>query len=208
MSTTDYDLSDFAAIVGNNKSSNGFFDGNSAILWFLAFVLFGGGFWGGNQAAQNVGADVLFPWMNQAQTTWTGFSQVQQDLCAGFANAETAATARQMADMQQAFAMQTAMQQGFAMLASQIAQNSAASQLAMANQTAQMLAEHCADRQALNDGIRDIIAKLDNQDLYAERRENENLRAQINMLNLAASQTAQTAQIMAAIQDKTTTAGA
>ena len=203
MSIDNLSLSDIAAVTGSNDSF-----GNGNGWWIILLFLFMG--WGNNGFGGNgfTGGDTLYPFMNQAQNTWTGFSQVQQDLCAGFANAETAATARQMADMQQTFAMQTAMQQGFAMLASQIAQNSAASQLAMANQTAQMLAEHCADRQALNDGIRDIISKLDNQDLYAERRENENLRAQINMLNLAASQTAQTAQIMAAIQDKTTTAGA
>lgn len=62
-----------------------------------------------------------------------GFAGVNQNICqtgnsvvnalnSGFANAETAATARQIADMQQNFANQTAMLQGFNGLQSQLAQ--------------------------------------------------------------------------------------
>lgn len=68
--------------------------------------------------------------------------------------------------------------------------------------------ENCADRAAVTDGIRDIIEnntrntqaildKMCQQELDAERRENSNLRTQLNMANLAQSQTAQTAQILA-----------
>ena len=42
--------------------------------------------------------------------------------------------------------------------------------------------------------------KLDQQDLFAERRENDNLRQQISMLQLAASQTAQTAQLISELK--------
>lgn len=42
-----------------------------------------------------------------------------------------------------------------------------------------------------------ILDKMCEQELYAERRENENLRQQVNMMNLAASQSAQTAQLLA-----------
>ena len=44
-------------------------------------------------------------------------------------------------------------------------------------------------------GIQLILDKLCDQELQAERRENANLRTQLNMASLAASQTAQTAQI-------------
>lgn len=68
--------------------------------------------------------------------------------------------------------------------------------------------ENCADRQAISDGIRDVIAsntaqtqaildKLCQQEIDAKNTEIANLRAQLNMQNLAASQTAQTAQILA-----------
>ena len=78
--------------------------------------------------------------------------------------------------------------------------------------------ENCADRQAISDGLRDVIANntanttalaqainngiqsikddLCQDRLDAERRANAELRTQLNMANLAASQTAQTAQII------------
>ena len=78
----------------------------------------------------------------------------------------------------------------------------------MANQTAALLAEHCADRNALSQavntittnetaGFQRIIDKMCDQELQAERRENDNLRQQINMMNLAASQAQQTQQLLA-----------
>lgn len=131
-----------------------------------------------------------------------GFAGVQNALCNGFNGVEQGANARQMANMQQAFASQTATMQGFNGLQAQLADCCCENRLATANQTATILAENCADRAALSDGIRDIIAaqtastqkildKLCDQELFAERRENDNLRQQLNMANLAASQAAQ-----------------
>lgn len=68
--------------------------------------------------------------------------------------------------------------------------------------------ENCADRAAISDGIRDVIAnqtantqaildKMCQQEIEAKNSEIANLRTQLNMQNLAASQTAQTAQIIA-----------
>ena len=67
--------------------------------------------------------------------------------------------------------------------------------------------EACADRQAVNDGVRDIIAnqtaatqtildKLCQQEIDALKTQNANLQTQINLANLQASQTAQTARIL------------
>ena len=68
--------------------------------------------------------------------------------------------------------------------------------------------ENCADRAVVSDGVRDIIAsqtastqailnKLSQQELEAKNSEIANLRTQLNMQNLAASQSAQTAQLIA-----------
>ena len=95
-------------------------------------------------------------------------ADVQQSLCGGFAgvnatinataaNAETAANARQMANMQQSFANQTAMNQGFNGLQGQLAQCCCDNRLATAQTQALVQSENCADRAALSDGIRDII---------------------------------------------------
>ena len=68
--------------------------------------------------------------------------------------------------------------------------------------------ENCADRQALSDGLRDVIAsntantqaildKLCQQEIDAKNDLISTLRSQLSMADLRASQTAQTAQILA-----------
>ena len=68
--------------------------------------------------------------------------------------------------------------------------------------------EACADRQAVNEALRDVIAsntantqaildKMCQQEIDALKTQNENLRTQINLAALQASQNAQTAQIIA-----------
>lgn len=206
MALQDMSAADLAAVVGDN---DGFGNGNGwwIILLFL-FLGWGNNGWGyGNNGAATAEAMSVYPLMENQQNLFTGFGNLNNALCAGFANAETAATSRQMADMQQMFALQTAMMQGFQAQQAQLAQCCCENRLATANLQADIARENCADRQAIADGIQAIITKLDQQDLFAERRENDNLRQQINMLNLAASQTAQTAQLISELKT-TTTAGA
>ena len=208
MALQDMTPADLAAVM-NNNDGDGFGNGNGwwIILLFL-FLGWGNRGFGNNGGAGEAGIDSLYPWMNQAQTAWQGFSNIQQDLCNGFAgttaaitngfaNAETAATARQMANMQQQFA-----------LSQQFSQCCCDNQLAMANQTATILAENCADRAAISDGVRDILANqtasvqriLDQmcQDkIDAKNEEIASLRQEIALKDLAASQSLQTAQIVA-----------
>lgn len=89
-------------------------------------------------------------------------ASVNQTLNNGFANAETSANSRQMANMNQAFANQTAMNQGFNNIQSQLANCCCENRLATANLNSTILAENCADRAALSDGIRDIITNQSN----------------------------------------------
>lgn len=237
MAYNDFSLADLAAVIRGNGNENGL-GGDNGILWLLLFIMLGGSFGnnrGYGNGAGGIGGNELYPWLNQQQTVndgfrdqmlqssitgvhqavTSGFGDVQNALCSGFAGvsngfaqAEISANARQMAGMQQQYAAQTAMMQGFNGLGSQLSDCCCENRLATANQTATILAEHCSDRAALSDGIRDIIAannagtqriidKMCDQELQAERRENDNLRQQINMMNLAASQTAQTAQLLA-----------
>ena len=97
-----------------------------------------------------------------------GFGDVQQSLCNGFAgvnatvnsgffNAETAANSRQMANMNRAFNAQTAMMQGFNGLQSQFADCCCENRLASADLKYTIATENCADRAALNEGVRDIL---------------------------------------------------
>lgn len=219
----DFSLSDLATVVGNRDGSLG---GDNGILWLILFIMLGGGFnnRGYGNGAGGVGGNELYPWLNNSEqisggfrdqmlnTSITGIQQgingISTQLCNGFNQAEIGAANRQMAGMQQAFAAQTAMMQGFNGMQAQLSDCCCENRLATANQTATILAEHCSDRAALSDGVRDIIAasqagtqriidKMCDQELQAERRENDNLRQQINMMNLAASQSQQTAQLLA-----------
>lgn len=210
MAVQDMTPADLAAVVGNNDEG-GFGNGNGwwIILLFM-FLGWGNRGWGGNGSggAGDAGGDMLYPWMNQAQGMWTGFSQIQQDLCNGFAgttaaitngfaNAETAATARQMANMQQQFA-----------LSQQFSDCCCENRLGLANLGADIAREACSDRQAVSDGVRDLLANqtagiqriLDQmcQDKIDSKNEQiAQLRQEIALKDLAASQNLQTAQLVA-----------
>lgn len=92
------------------------------------------------------------------QSLCNGFAGVNQTVNSGFAQAEIANNARQMANMNQAFGMQTAMAQGFNQLGSQFADCCCEQRLGTADLKYTIATENCADRQALNEGVRDIIA--------------------------------------------------
>lgn len=188
---------------------------------------FGGGYDGGS------GTGNLYPWMNQAEITTQGFqnqllndnitsirdgvqglstqlcnccADMTQTVTSGFANAETAANARQIANMQQAFANQTAMAQGFNQLGSQFADCCCENRLATADLRYTIATENCADRAAISDGIRDILQnntantqrildQLCADKIDAKNEKIADLERQLTMANLNASQIAQTAQI-------------
>lgn len=142
-----------------------------------------------------------------------GFAGVNATVNNGFANAETAANARQMANMQTAFAGQTAMTQGFNGLQSQFADCCCENRLGLADLKYTVATENCADRTQSLINTRDIIdsqtrgtqAILDKLcaleldgvkgQLAQAQRENVGLQNQLNMANLAASQNAQNALI-------------
>ena len=151
---------------GNNGWGNGF-----------------GGFGGGIGGFAADGA-VLYPWMNQAEITNQGFqnqllndnitsirdgvqglstqlcnccSDVQMALANGFSGVEQGANARQIANMQTAFAGQTAMTQGFNQISSQFADCCCENRLGLADLKYTVATENCADRTASYQNTRDII---------------------------------------------------
>ena len=135
-----------------------------------------------------------------------GFATTNQTISSGFANAETSANARQMANMQQSFNNQIATLQGFNGVTSQLCDASAENRLGQANLTATILSENCADRQALSEGVRDIITNqtagvqkiLDTicQDkIDAKNEKIADLQRELQMADLKASQIAQNAFI-------------
>lgn len=154
----------------------------------------------------------------------SGFGNVQTALCGGFAGVNASVTGAQNALSQQLYTNQIAdMNQRFTDTLAQTNQmNSLAASLqncccenrsSIADLKYAVGSEGCADRNALNmatrdlltnntsntqavlDAIRGISDKLCDQELQAERRTNDNLRQQLAMAQLQASQTSQTAMI-------------
>ena len=172
------------------------------------------------------GLDYLYPWLNnsehisdgfrdqQIQSTLgtiqngitTGFSGVQQSLCSGFAgvnatvNGAQNAIAQQLygneiANLNRSFAEQTANAQGFNGVQSSLCDAKYASAtntrdiLDNQNRTSQMIMDKLCALEL--DGVKSQLAQA--------QRENVGLQNQLNMANLAASQTAQTGNIRDAI---------
>ena len=214
---------------GNGGGLGGF--GQDGWWIILLFILLGNGNWGGNNNGgafypfyANEGASVqrgfdqasVMGGINAlTSNVANGFSNVQQSLCngfagvnatvnSGFANAETAANARAMADLQQTFALQ-----------SQLASCCCENRYGVADLKYTIATENCADRAAISDGIRDLITaqnagtqrildQLCNDKIDAKNEKIADLERQLTMANLAASQTAQTARILANNEAQTT----
>ena len=146
-----------------------------------------------------------------------GVYGITNQLCSGFAgvnatvNGAQNAIAQQLytnqiADMERSFNAQTASTQGMNAIQSQLAQCCCDNRAATADLKYTVATEACADRSAISDGIRDVITaqtantqsildKLCALELDGYKRENDNLRQQLNMSQLAASQSAQNALI-------------
>lgn len=221
--------------------SNGFGDfGNGGAFWILLlFILLGNGAWGNGFGGFGGGGE-LYPWMNQSNQINGGFrdqmlgsqitgiqngvqglstqlcnccGDVQMALANGFAGVEQGANARQIANMQTAFAGQTAMTQGFTGVQSALADCCCENRLGLADLKYTVATENCADRTQSLMNTRDIIdsqtrgtqAILDKLcaleldgvkgQLAQAQRDNVALQNQLNMSALRESQTAQNAFI-------------
>lgn len=212
-----------------NSGFGGF--GDSGALWLIVLLALiwngngnGNGFFGGNG-----GFDNGYAWLSNGQKdimsqTSDGFNSLhlsnniegirdsvnslsnQLCSCCGDItsainttayNAEIAAANRQMANMNTAFD-----------LSRQFADCCCENRLGLANLTSTVISENCADREALSNGIRDIISnqtastqrildQLCNDKIDAKNEKIADLQREILMKDLQASQVAQTADIRA-----------
>ena len=193
----------FVYPYGNN---NGMFGNGMDGLWgLIALAIVFGGFggngfgWGGNNgnncgnmmydinANTNRGFDQL--------TLTSGIDGLQNAISTGFANAEVGRCNQTTTLLQSLNALGTAQQNCCC-----------ENRLATADLKYTIATENCADRQAVQTGVRDIIDsntrntqaildKLCQQEIDAKNDLIATLRTQLNMANLNASQVAQTAEI-------------
>lgn len=182
--------------IGNAGGMGDF--GGSGWWILILFILLGG--WGNGGGGYN-GAG-LYPWMNQADQISTGFqNQMLNDnigaIRSGIDGLTAQLNANQMANMNQTFGFQTAMLQGFNDVQGQFANCCCENRLAAAQTQNLVQSEGAQTRLAIQNQTQAILDKMCQQELDAYKRENENLRSMVNMQALAASQTAQTAQLVA-----------
>ena len=129
-------------------------------------------------------------------------ADMQQTVSNGFFNAEISANNRQMADMNQNFA-----------LSQQLSNASADNRLGIAGLNSTILSENCADRAALADGLKDVLInqtantqrildQLCNDKIDAKNEKIADLERQLSMKDLQASQIAQNAFISKGFADE------
>lgn len=210
-------------MYGNMGGGFGDFGGNG--WWVILFLFALMGNWGNNGFGGGGSNGTVLPYMMN-QATQDGVSRgfdtaalssqlagISTGITNGFANAEVAACNRAIDSMNQRFADTQAITAGMNNIGMSLQNCCCDNRAGLADLKYTVATENCADRQALNEGVRDIIAnntaqtqaildKLCSLELDGYKRENDNLRSQLNMATLAASQTAQNAFIQQGFADE------
>lgn len=176
-------------------------------IWIIVlFALFGNGGFGGFGGGYGDGA---FPWLLQGQTNTdnnvnAGFNNaalsgkldsISSQLCDNEINSLQTAYQNQIAGLQQSFAMQSAFDKCCC-----------ENRLGIADLKATVISENCADREALSNGIRDIISaqtagtqrvldQLCSDKIDAKNEKIAELQRELQMADIKASQIAQNAFI-------------
>jgi len=208
---------DMAAVIGNGNN-RGFGWGGDGAWWLLILFLFafGGNGWGNGGYGNNGGAAMQRGFDQQA--TQSVLSNIQNQVGNGFADAAVARCNAQTTLLQALNNNQNATNQGMNSLAMALQNCCCENRQSIADLKYTVATENCADRQAISDGLRDIMAqntantnaivqsqnqgfqgvldKLCQLEIDGLKETNQQLRTQLNMANLAASQTAQTAQLL------------
>lgn len=194
--------------------------------WIILLLLFAGGGWG-NGGGFGGGYDFPWILNGQNginANTNNGFqnallndnissingnvSDISTQLCGGFAGVTAAVTGaqnavtqqmytNQIAELERSFNAQTASTQGMSNIQSQLAQCCCDNRLATCQTQNLVSSDGALTRQAIQNQTQAILDKMCQQEIDAYKRENDNLRSMVNMQALAASQTAQTAQLIA-----------
>lgn len=198
---------------------NGF--GNDSGSWWilLLFILLGGwgngfgGYTGGGTgfvdntvqrgfdqsavmgAINGVGNNVISGFGDTATSLCGGFAGVTAAINNGFSQAEISANARQMADMNQMFGIQSALQNC-------CCENRAA----IADLKSTIASEACADRAAVTAGVQQVLDVICQDKIDSKNEKILELQNSLNMANLQASQVAQTAEIISRLPASTGTA--
>ncbi len=239
-----YSLADIAAATGNGNNGGFGLNGDGAWVLLLFIILLAGGNWGnGNGFGGGNGGGIPY-FFNQTSDVQRGFDQqavmsgigdisgaiangfsnVNTALCGGFAGvangfaqAEIGENARQIANMNQLFGLQTGLSNQLNTIAMNQQNCCCENRAATADLKYTVATEACADRAAVDGALRDVTAQgiantqtllntinggiqsikdqLCQDKIDAKNEVIANLRQELAMKDLAASQTAQNAFI-------------
>ena len=210
--------------AGNGQGGFGF--GGDWAWILLLLVLFGNNGWGNGNGncggmnglypwmnnSQNINDGFRDQMLNSQiagiqNGITSGFGDVQNSLCGGFADVNAAVTAAQNGITQQMFANQMAALQQSNALQAQLAQCCCDNRAATADLKYTIANEACADRAAVTSALQAvttqnaantqrILDQMCQDKIDAKNEQIANLQSQLQMAQLAASQNAQTAQIL------------
>ncbi len=195
---------DIAAVTGGDNGGNWGGDGAFWIIVLFLFAIMGG--WNNGYGNGGGGADLQRGFDQSAVIS--GINGINTAVCNGFSNAEISRNAAQMNLLSTLNANQNANTAALNGLAMSM-QNCCCQQAAnTADLKYTVATEACADRNAISEALRDVIAsntantqaildKMCQQEIDALKTQNANLQTQLNLANLGASQNAQTAKILA-----------
>ena len=200
----------YMPVAPANYGGGGFGNFDNGWWIILLFLFAGGGMWGngfgGNGGFMN--ADIQRGFDQSAvmtgvsglqNTVTSGYGDLQTALCGGFAGvnaaiangfaqAEIGENARQTANLQQMFALQ-----------SQLSQCCCDNRMATVQTQNIVQSEGAATRGVIQDSVQKVMDKLCTLEIDNLKGQIVNLQSQLTAANLAASQTAQTAQIISAL---------
>ena len=206
-----------APAYGGN-SMGGFGDG----WWIILLILcLNNGLWGGLGGNGAGGAYGLYPWMNQQDqmnagfqnqmlqssintiigSISGGFADVQNALCAGFAGVTAAITGAQNAIQQQMYTNEMANMDRFFQMQSQFAQCCCDQKMATADLKYTLATEACNNRAATQDAMQRILDEMCQNKIDAKNERISDLERQLTLAQVQAERNAQTATILAGIQN-------
>ena len=178
---TGLSVADIAAVTGNKDGWG--FGGDGAWWLIILFLFFMNNGWGGN--GNGYGYNAIQNGFDQ-QSIMGGINGLASAVNTGFANAEVSRCNAQANTLQALNGISMGLQNC-------CCENRAAT----ADLKYTVANEGSTTRAAIQSGVQTVLDKLCQQEIDALKAQNANLQTQINLANMRASQTAQTAQILA-----------
>lgn len=214
-----YSLSDIAAATGNNGNGFGGFNGDGAWIFLLFIIVLMGG-WGnyggyGNGGSTNTIVSDVQRGFDQSAVI-SGINGLTTAVSNGFANAEISRCNAQANVLQTLNNNQANLSNQLNTIAMNQQNCCCENRAGLADLKYTVATEACADRSAISDALKDVIAsntantqaildKLCQQEIEALKAQNQQLQMQSYLASLAASQNAQTGQILNDNAAQTTT---